>query len=456
MTGDMTGSARSPGWRALVAILGAVVVLALAALPAGAAGDTAGDEGASGGVVVELFWMEGCPHCHAEWELLDALAARYPDLVVDDHEVSGSEEARQRFVEAGLRYGFEPRAVPTTIIDGVVWVGFDDRAAAEIEAAVVAAMDRPPATVAPAGPAADGTADEATGADRPELASGDVIDVPFVGEVDLGGRSLVVATLLIGFVDGVNPCSLWVMSVLLGLVLHSGSRRRVLAVGTVFLAVTTAMYGFYIAGVYTLLAYVAYLAWIQRGVAVIAGTIGAVNVWSWAFPGRGPSLSISDRHKPGIYRRGRELARADTSIGALLGATAVLAVGVSLAETPCTAGFPIVWTGLLADAEVGAATAVGLFALYMAVFLVDELVIFAGIVVTMRAVKLQEHQGRALKLLSGVVMLALAGAMAFAPDLLSSVGGTAALFGGAGLVTLVVLALERIVGHRAVRPHPAG
>lgn len=452
MAHEMTGSARSPGWRALVAILGAVLVLAVAAAPAGATDGTADDGGDA--VVVELFWMQGCPHCHAEWELLDELAARYPDLVVENHEVSASEEARQRFVEAGIRHGFEPRAVPTTIIDGVVWVGFDARTAAEIEAAVVAAVGSPPTTAAPSGPAVDGTADEA--ADEAELASGEIIDVPFVGEVDLGGRSLVMATLLIGFVDGVNPCSLWVMSVLLGLVLHSGSRRRVLAVGSVFLAVTTAMYGFYIAGVYTLLAYVAYLAWIQRGVAVIAATIGAVNVWSWAFPGRGPSLSISDRHKPGIYRRGRELARADTSIWALLGATAVLAVGVSLAETPCTAGFPIVWTGLLADAEVGAVTAVALFALYMAVFLVDELVIFAGIVVTMRAVKLQEHQGRALKLLSGVVMLALAGAMAFAPDLLSSVGGTAALFGGAGLLTLLVLAVERVVGHRAVHPHPAG
>ena len=49
-------------------------------------------------------------------------------------------------------------------------------------------------------------------------------------------------------VDGVNPCSLWVLTMLLALVLHSGSRRRVMAVGGTFLLVTSLMYGLYIVG----------------------------------------------------------------------------------------------------------------------------------------------------------------------------------------------------------------
>ncbi|HSL59828.1 MAG TPA: hypothetical protein VK866_18410 [Acidimicrobiales bacterium] len=459
----MTGSPRSRVWRARIlpragitsALVALVALVALAGGTRPAAADAVGaplaDPGPVDELVVELFWMEGCPHCHTEWELLDELVDRYPGLVVDDHEVSRSEAARQRFAEAGATYGFEPRAVPTTIIDGQVWVGFDDRTAVEIEAVITAALaaPEPSGPVLPSGD--DPPGDDPTG-DDVEAAAGEIIDVPLLGEIDVGDRSLLVATVLIGFVDGVNPCSLWVLSVLLGLVLHSGSRQRVLAVGVTFLVVTTAMYGLYIVGVYTLLAYVAYLTWIQRGVAVVAGTIGAINVWSWAFPDRGPSLSIAAKHKPGIYRRGRELARSDGSLLALMGATAALAVGVSLAETPCTAGFPIIWTGLLADQGVGGMAAVGLFTLYMGVFLLDELLIFGAMVVTMRAVKMQERHGRALKLLSGVVMLALAGAMAFDPDRLSTVGGSLAVFGGAGLVTALVLGAERVLRHP--RPHP--
>jgi hypothetical protein len=35
-----------------------------------------------------------------------------------------------------------------------------------------------------------------------------VVDLPFLGPVDVGDRSLIVATLAIGFIDGINPCSL--------------------------------------------------------------------------------------------------------------------------------------------------------------------------------------------------------------------------------------------------------
>ena len=48
------------------------------------------------------------------------------------------------------------------------------------------------------------------------------------------------------------------------------SRRRVVAVGALFLTITTALYGLYIIGIYSVLSYVAYLTWIQRAVAVLA------------------------------------------------------------------------------------------------------------------------------------------------------------------------------------------
>jgi cytochrome c biogenesis protein CcdA len=278
-------------------------------------------------------------------------------------------------------------------------------------------------------------------------ASDPVIDVPGFGEVDLEGRSLLVSTLLIGFVDGFNPCSLWVLSVLLALVLHSGSRRRVAAVGVVFLTITTALYGLYIIGVYGILTYVAYLDWIQRGVAVIAAVFGLVNIKDYFWPDRGPTLSISEEHKPRMYRRMRKLGRADEPLGAVLAGTAGLAVGVSLVETPCTAGFPILWTDLLAANDVSTTTAVGLFGVYMGVFLLDELAVFGVAVATMRATKMQEEHGRFLKLLAGVVMLALALSMAVDPEWLSTIRGTLLVFGGAAAAAGVAMVVDRQFRH---------
>ena len=89
---------------------------------------------------------------------------------------------------------------------------------------------------------------------------------------------------------------------------------------------------------------------------------------------------------------------ADRGLPAVIAGTVALAVGVSLLETPCTAGLPLLWTSLLADAGVSTATAAGLFAIYMAVFLLDELIVFGVAVFTLRAAKLQERHGRLLKI----------------------------------------------------------
>jgi cytochrome c biogenesis protein CcdA len=105
-----------------------------------------------------------------------------------------------------------------------------------------------------------------------------VIEVPLAGDMDLSGRSTLLATVLIALVDGFNPCSLWVLTVLLALVLHTGSRRRVIAIGGTFLVVTTLIYGLFIVGVYSTLGLVSAMDGIRLVVAAFALTFGLVNV----------------------------------------------------------------------------------------------------------------------------------------------------------------------------------
>ena len=375
-------------------------------------------------VELTLFWGDGCPHCAAEHEFLDELVERYPDLVIDDYEVWYDSDNLDRFRARAEMAGVDARAVPTTFVDGHVWVGFDDSVAEEIEAVVAALV-----------------------AERPvEPVDRTTVDVPIVGIVDVGSRSLVVATLLIGFVDGINPCSLWALSILLAVVLHSGSRRRVAIVGATFIFVTSAMYGLYIGGAYSALSYARFLPWIQRGVAIVAGTLGVLQLKELFGVERGPKLGIPDASKPGMFQRMRQLAAPDRPLPSVLGATAVLAMGVSLLETPCTLGLPVLWTDLLSRQDVAPTGAALLFLLYLAAFLVDELLLFGAAVVTMRAAKLQERHGRELKWVSGVVMITLAVTLLARPEAMEEVAGATAVFAIAA-----VIAVAGIVGDRMVR-----
>jgi cytochrome c biogenesis protein CcdA/glutaredoxin len=419
-------------WK-LLAVVAALGVLVAGAAPAEGGGRGDGPDATGDTVELVLFWGEGCPYCAAERAYLDDLAATRPRLVVLEYEVYRDEANRRLFEEMAAEVGFTPRSVPTTFLGAQVWVGFDDSVAASIREAVDAAL------AAPVPPDA---------ADTPgPVVVESVIDVPFVGAVDVGDRSLLVSTLLIGFVDGVNPCSLWVLSVLLALVLHGGSRRRVIAVGAVFLAVTSAMYGLYIAGLYSALRYVQYLTWIQRVVAVVVGVLGLLQLNDAVAFRRGPSLGVPKGARPEMYRRMRGLADPARSVPVVLGATALLAVGVSLLETPCTLGLPLLWTDLLARSDVSAPGAALLLLVYLAVFLLDELIVFGAVVATMRAVRLQERHGRDLKLVSGVVMVALAVVMVARPTMLETVGGALATFGLAAAIAAAGMLADRRLRH---------
>jgi uncharacterized membrane protein HdeD (DUF308 family) len=65
------------------------------------------------------------------------------------------------------------------------------------------------------------------------------------------------------------------------------------------------------------------------------------------------------------------------------------------------------------------------------------------VVATMRAVRLQERHGRELKLVSGVVMVALAVVMVVRPVMLETVTGALAVFGLAAAVAVVGLVADR-------------
>lgn len=373
-----------------------------------------------------VFHGDGCPHCARELQFLVGLQERWPDLRIEMYEVWYDESNQELFRQVAADHGFEAGSVPTTFLNGTYWIGYSDLTGEDIEAAVAAVLTEA----------------------EPEDQARSTIDVPGIGPVDVGDRSLLAATVLIGFADGMNPCSLWALSILLALVLHSGSRARIAVVGSTFLFVTSALYGTYMIGAYSALDYASEMTWIRSIVAAVAGTFGLIHLKSYVTNAKNV-LSISESHKPSLYRRMRSLADPDRSLPTVVGGTIVLATGVSLLETPCTAGLPLLWTDMLADRAVSTAGAVLLFSVYLGVFLLDELALFAVAVITLRATKLQERHGRALHLISGSLMITLAATMLIVPEYLESITGTLSVIGAAGVVGAIVAAVRF-----AVSPHP--
>jgi uncharacterized membrane protein HdeD (DUF308 family) len=138
----------------------------------------------------------------------------------------------------------------------------------------------------------------------------------------------------------------------------------------------------------------------------IAVLVGSINVKDFFAFGRGVSLSIPAAAKPGLYIRVRRILQADNLRGALVGVVG-LAVLVNTIELLCTAGFPAVYTRILTLRQLPWWAYYGYLGLYNMAYMFDDSVMLLIAVVTLGRRKLQEQEGRWLKLISGVVMLGL-------------------------------------------------
>lgn len=380
-------------------------------------------------VYISYFWGDGCPFCAAQELFFEELQAEYPNVVIERYEVWHHPENRPLFEAMAARYGVRASGVPMTFIGEQVWTGYNEVYRQEMLAAVArysftGVVQR-----------------EAT---TPDAEPRFVLSLPLVGSINLALQPLLISTLLIAFVDGFNPCSLWVLTLLLGLVIHSGSRLKVMQVGVTFLLVTALIYGLFMTGLFSVLSYVGYLWWIQLLVALFALMFALVNIKDYFWYKRGFSLTIGDRYKPGLYRRMRAVLQQDSS-AKRIGATALMATGISLIELPCTAGFPVLWSSLLAGSELAVGGFVLLLGVYLLVYLLDELLIFGAAATTLRMGKLQERHGRLLKLLGGMIMLHLALVLLIRPEWMKSLTGLMGVFGMALALTVLIAIISRAV-----------
>lgn len=420
-------------------------------------------------VYLYFFWGDGCPHCAEAEPFLKSLAQQYPTLKIEAFEVWYNVENQTLYKRMSETHGFKAQYVPAIFLGDQYWIGYnhtirDEIARAVAQYVVTGAPDagagiipghevttqptptpittpQPTPSPTPGGDVCLPDTVEDCGPTGPTT----TLTLPILGTVDLSTTSLAVSTLLISFVDGFNPCSLWVLSVLIALSLHTGSRKKLAIIGLVYITVTALVYVLFIVGLFTMLSVMRFLGWIQVAVSLLALFFAVVNIKDYFWYKEGISFTIDDAKKPGLYKRMRRVLQAGDSLPAMVMATIGLGAGVSLVEFSCTAGFPVVWTNLVAAQKVTPLVFAGLLLLYMLIYQIDELGIYAAAVITMRASKLEEKHGRVLKLFGGMLMLVLSAVMLIDPSLMSDLSMSLLIFVIAFALAGLILWLHRVV-----------
>jgi hypothetical protein len=110
---------------------------------------------------------------------------------------------------------------------------------------------------------------------------------------------------------------------------------------------------------------------VRLTLALFALVIGAVNVKDFFALGRGVTFSMPARAKPGIYARVRAIIAAPT-LGLSLVLVVILAILVNFIELLRTAGLPALYTAVLTQHELNAASRYAYLALYILGYVTDD------------------------------------------------------------------------------------
>lgn len=342
---------------------------------------------------IEVFVRQGCPHCEAAKTFLDDLQHERPALHIARYDIAENSSARQRLAMLAAERRVTNIGVPTFLIGTELIVGFlsDDTTGAEIRAKLN--QNAQPAAPPPAV---------------------ESIRTTWFGELQVRNLGLPLFTIAIGLLDGFNPCAMWVLLFLLSLLVNLQDRRKMALIAGTFVAVSGLVYFAFMAAWLNMFLLIGLSRAVQIGLGGIAILVGTVNVKDFFALHRGISLSIPESAKPGLYIRIRRILQADNLAGALAGIV-ILAGLVNLIELLCTAGFPALYTQILALQQMPSWKYYGYLGLYNLAYIFDDSLMVTIAVVTLSRRKLQERAGRWLKLISGLVMVGLGGILLLQP-----------------------------------------
>jgi len=229
-------------------------------------------------------------------------------------------------------------------------------------------------------------------------------------------------TFLIAIIDGFNPCTMWVLTFLLVLLISvSHSRKRIFAVGYTFVVMVFIIYFLFMAAWLNVFLFIGYFDIIRIIIGIVALTAGIINCKELFWFRKGVTLMIQEQHKNPLLRKIESMKDVikKGSMPALIISSIVLAAFASLVELPCTAGWPLIYTNILS--QRGFENTFGYYTyllLYNLIYIIPLSIIIAIFGYTFKGKQISKHQMKMIKFIGGFIMILLGIILLVNPELL--------------------------------------
>jgi hypothetical protein len=202
------------------------------------------------------------------------------------------------------------------------------------------------------------------------------IVLPLIGEIVLADYSLPALAVILGLVDGFNPCAMWVLVYLISLVAILKDRKRIWLIVGSFVLASGILYFLFMTAWLNLFLFIGYVKAVTIVIGLVALGGGILQVREVIETKGAIVCEVTDEEsRKKTMSKVQEIVSSPLTWGILVGIIA-LAFTVNMVEFVCSAAIPAVFTRVLSLASLTTFQYYGYILLYVVFFMIDDLVIF--------------------------------------------------------------------------------
>lgn len=378
-------------------------------------------------VNIYFFHSDTCPHCKEELKLLNDLEQEYSNIRIYKYEIN-TDNNGQLLLDVAQLFDTKVSGTPFTVIGDKVYKGFSyengkakfirtieyysDNGYQDRVGEYIGNIELPTYSIGK-----DSQGDDSKTIDEYiEEKESYKLDVPIIGTVELKSLTLPVVSILIGLVDGFNPCAMWVLLFLISMLIGMDDKRRMWILGFTFLLTSGLIYLVFMLAWLNAATLLLSVNWVRLIIGLVALVGAVINLRSYIVHRKDNGCDVvDDKKRNKIFDKIKKFTHEKNFFIAILGVM-TLAISVNIVELACSAGLPVMFIEILSMNNLSIVQQGVYIALYMLFFLLDDFIVFFIAMRTMQLTGFSTKYGKLSKLIGGILLLAIGILLIFKPE----------------------------------------
>lgn len=362
---------------------------------------------------IYLFYGDGCPHCAEEEEWFKTYLEKNKNIKIHRYEVWYDKDNQEKYSKVHEILNDKSSGIPYLVIGETVISGFDkDLTPERIRNAVeyysnINYKDK-------VGIYLGVVSESETGQDETKYEDTKV-KIPLLGTKEAKDVSIGLSAILIGVVDGFNPCAMWILLFLISMLLGMKNKKRMWILGITFLASSALVYFLFLLSWLNLSVFLNKVLYIRVAISFFAVLFGVLQVVNFFFKKDDGCEVVDNKNRKRIIKSIQKIIKEKSFILAILGII-LLASSVNIIELLCSLGLPVMFTQILAINEVSKVGQILYSLLYVLFFMIDDIIIFIIAMKTLEIKAISNKYGKYSHLIGGLIMIIIGVLMVYKPE----------------------------------------